>query len=257
MDAQETSGIIGLNWLLKHQIQDRQDTITVSFKNVNGAAYQKIKQNKNLKIIQSSFRTFAEIEADYSILTINFIPKKVLKKFFPPKGTIHVETVDGKPICAVVKRNHFDSDGIKAIKENKIDEGMTLLEKAYAFDPDNFGIWFWMGYGYYQQQQYQKSIDFFTKSNGLWPINGQVLQGEMYTGASLLQLNQVDQAITKLSGIAHTAKDNFSITFITANLGVAYYQKGDFRKAIPLLEKAVPFYPNLQAQLQQAYRMVK
>jgi tetratricopeptide (TPR) repeat protein len=95
-------------------------------------------------------------------------------------------------------------------------------------------------------------------SNTFWPDNNeQVLYGELYTAASLLQLNQVDQAITKMSDIASLVTDDFSITFASAILGVAYYQKGDFRKAIPLLEKAVPSYPNLQAQLQQAYRMIR
>lgn len=247
-DYFETSCQRGYEWLMSHVAGDT--TITVGVKNVVGVDYQKIRGYKNVQVRQISFRGYAETDDDYTILTLNFIPANVVKYFFPPKGTIHTENIGGHSVCAVVKRNKWDSEGIRLVKTGDFEHGMPLLEKAYDYDPHNWGIWFWMGYGYYYGAKYEKAIEFFKKYVEFWPSSEDEM-GLAYVlvGSSFLELKLYDQCVQTLKQAERFVGREDLRHQLTANLGTAYAMQSKYSQAIPYLEKSVQFFPNLRGLL--------
>ena len=202
-----------------------------------------------VKVFTTSYMGFAETDCDYSIINYHVIQPKAIKKFFPPKGTIHVEYVDGNPVCALVKRNKLDSKGIKLCKEGKYAEGVKLLDSAYQYDPNNFGIWFWLGMAHFQTHDYEKSIEFFNKDLHFMATNEKYAMANMYNGASLYELKRYDEAIKTLQVAERACTNQRDMPFIKAHLGLAYFAKKDYANAIPHLQAALGTYPFLAGQL--------
>lgn len=250
LDFYETSATRAYDWLRENELNKTDSLVTVSTKIFTPIYYAEMLGDTNhVKVFTTSYMGFAETDCDYSIINYHVIQPKAIKKFFPPKGTIHVEEVDGNPICAVVKRNKLDSRGIKCIREGRIAEGVALLDSAYQYDPDNFGIWFWLGLGHYQNKDYEKCIEFFDKDLGFIPTPEKVMYASMYKGSAYYELGRYNEAITSLNTAEQQCKDKNQLPFIKAHLGLSYFAKGDYNNAIPQLQAALPVYPFLANQL--------
>jgi tetratricopeptide (TPR) repeat protein len=257
LDYYQAAGIVALEWLVKNELKNRTDTVKVAVRNDFTISYAKTRQYNNLQMEIISYRSFADVDVDYAILTQMFIPHNVLQTAYPPKGVIHTETFNGKPICVVVKKNKLDTRGIRAVREGRIDEGMKLLEEAGAYDPTNFGVWFWMGYGYFQQQKYDKAIRFLTSYLNLWPHDGLVGIAKMYMGVSQVNSQQADAGIQTLKEAATLVKDESHKKFIDTQLGLAYFNKQDYAQAIPHMKNAADAYPHLNTLIAQASLKMK
>lgn len=253
-DYFETSCIKAYDWLHENVLKKTQDKVTISTKIFTPVRYSQTLGDTNVIIKVIPFMAFADTDCDYSIINYQIISSKILKTFFPPKGTVYTECVDGKPVCAVVKReNKYDSHGIKAIREGKIDEGMALLEKAWQYNPNNFGIWFWMGYGYYYQKKFDKAIAFFQKYMGFWPGKSQAEQAMIMSGRSFIELKMYDQAIQVLKQVEKVVQGQEERQFVNANLGIAYANKGLYKQSVVYLKQAVTSYPDLNGLLKECY----
>lgn len=256
LDYYETSATRAYDWLRENELNKIDSTVIVSTKIFTPVYYaEMLRDTDHVKVFTTSYMGFAETDCDYSIINYHVIRPKAIKKFFPPKGTIHVEYVDGNPICAVVKRNKLDSKGIGLVKKGKYEEGMLLLDSAYKYDPNNFGIWFWMGYGYYYTGKYEKSIEFFDKYIGFLPNNEMLGLAIAHKGVALYELKRYDEAIPILQNAEKICKAN-DLPFVRANLGLTYYFKGDYKSAIPYFEASVTSYPQLQGALSDCLRRI-
>lgn len=253
LDYSETAAVVSLEWLIKNELQNRDDTVKIAVRNTNAIFYATSRQYGKLKMEKISYRSFAEIDVDYVILTMQFTPINVLKAAYPPKGVIHEETVNGKPICVVIKKNKVDTRGIQALKENRIDEGMKLLEEANTYDPTNFGIWFWLGYGYFQQQKYKEAILFLNSYIDFWPFPEQIGIAKMHIGAAQVNLQQTDAGIKTLRETMPLITDENHKKFIDAHLGIAYFNKQEYLQAVNHMKNAVDMYPSLNGFIAQSY----
>lgn len=252
LDYYETAQTVCLDWILKNELANNHDKVLIGCKNFNAVNYYESLGLSQDSVFQASYKGFAETDCDYSILSIQFLTKKYIKKFFPPKGTIHVEYLDGNPICAVVKRNKLDSKGIKLIREGKFAEGMQLLDSAYQFDPNNFGIWFWMGYGYYQIGQYEESVKFMDKALEFDQDQDRMKMGNEYKGLSLSALKRYGEAAAALKIAESLCKDDNELAFLKANIGLAYYNNKEYANAVTYLQQIIGKYPQLNGALQES-----
>ncbi|MDR0419513.1 MAG: tetratricopeptide repeat protein [Prevotellaceae bacterium] len=252
VEYSSTAEVVSLNWLVKNILTDTSKNYKVMVKS-QGAEYHALtKKYPNITVMTGSVRQFASTDCDYAILGSIFLPPKVLRTFYPPKGTIHVERIDNNPICAVVEKNPLDAKGIYLIQSGNFVEGMKVLEQAYDYNSNNFGLWFWMGYGYHYTQDYDKSIEFLSKHVNFWPSNNENIFALAHIGASYIMQKKYDVAIQNLilAKKNNVNNDEDIDSFITANLGLAYYHNKDCANAKPHLEKAVARYPHLRNALQ-------
>ena len=250
LDYYETSATRAYDWLRENELNKTDSMVTVSTKIFTPVYYaEMLGDTDHVKVFTTSYMGFAETDCDYSIINYHVIQPKAIKSFFPPKGTIHVEYVDGNPICAVVKRNKLDFKGVKLCKEGKYAEAVTLLDSAYKYDPDNFGIWFWLGLAHYQTKDYEKSIEFFNKDVGFIPSEQKVALAQMYNGASLYELKRYDEAVKTLQDAEKRCTDKNNLSFIQAHIGLSYLEQKEYAKAIPYFKNVIPTYPFLANQL--------
>ncbi|MDR2868510.1 MAG: tetratricopeptide repeat protein [Bacteroidales bacterium] len=77
---------------------------------------------------------------DYAIFVITGIPPEQIKnkEIFPPKNCVHTITVDGQPICIILKRtDKSDMKGFQLKEAHQNDSALVYLEKAVVLDPTN------------------------------------------------------------------------------------------------------------------------
>lgn len=74
---------------------------------------------------------------DYAIFYCGYIsPNQLTDKLWPPKGTIHTETVDGFPICAVVKRVSYDDyKGFKSLNKKQVKAAKKYFKNFLSVYP--------------------------------------------------------------------------------------------------------------------------
>ena len=250
LDYFETSATETYDWFRKNELPKCDSVVTMSTKIQTPTYYaQMLGDTDRVKVFTTSYMGFAETDCDYSIINYHIIQPKAIKKFFPPKGTIQVEYVDGNPVCALVKRNKLDSKGIRLCKEGKYAEGVKLLDSAYQYDPNNFGIWFWLAMAHFQTHDYEKSIEFFNKDLNFMATNEKYAMASMYNGASLYELKRYDEAIKTLQTAERVCTNPKDLPFIKAHLGMAYFAKEQYAEAIPYFQAVIPTYPFLAGQL--------
>ncbi|MGL4908135.1 MAG: tetratricopeptide repeat protein [Bacteroidales bacterium] len=256
VEYSETALIHAFDWLVENELKGRTDSVFISTKSGNVIFYKNTKQYPNMRVEKSAVKHFAEVPCDYSILHINFLPQKVLQTFFPPKGTIHVQRMYGRPICAVVKRNKLDARAIELIVQDKIAEGEALLKQAYIYDPNNFGLWFFMGYVNFMQGRYDLAATFYQRYIDFWPSNELLDWIALHMGIKAIKENRYDDAIEMLSR-GNVCKNEGLLREMSANMAIAYYHKKDYAKTIEILAPIISFFPDLVPKLSHSYQMSK
>ena len=77
---------------------------------------------------------------DYAVFTITGMNPDWItnKEMFPPVNTVHVEEVNGKPICIVLERaDRNDLEGYRAMRAGKPDSAKMYFYRALAYNPYN------------------------------------------------------------------------------------------------------------------------
>lgn len=238
-DYYETAQTVAFKWLYEHELERTTDSLKICVRNQNVQYYAQCKGIGQFNLELCSVHDYASTECDYSIISTQFLPKSIIKTFFPPKGTIHVETIDGNPICAVVKRNNLDARGIDLVVKQKYQEALPLLDSAYQYDPNNFGLYFYMGYDYFQLEQYEKAIEYFKRVNNFWSDDLYKL-AQCYIGVSLYYLNQYDEALKALKEALPKCPDKKE--YITLHIALIHYKKGEYAQAYSYLGSVIQQY---------------
>jgi tetratricopeptide (TPR) repeat protein len=186
-----------------------------------------------------SFRNYSSLECDYTVLTTAFASQKILSFFWPPKGTVFDRVVDGAVLgCVVDRRDHTDWKGIKLVQGNQFEEGMKLLEQAYEYNPKNYTLFFWLGYGYYRTGNLEKAIEFLNKYEKFYPNDD---QAHRMLGYVYYAQKEYDKAL-KSFNIAFAQKR--SDLEVANMLALCLYEKKDYKAAIKFLEPLVNENPS-------------
>ena len=206
---------------------------------------------RNINFIKSGMRGYAAAECDYAIMNSVFVPRKVLDLFYHPrkpiKGAIHYEKVGSNPICVVMDKYPADAQGIRLAMEGRYGEALPVLEDAYNYNPNNFGLWRWLGLAYYHNKKYDDAIKFLTRSSQFWPAGDEAVFDFAHIGAAQVEQKDYDKALYTLGQAAKASGGNPNISaFIAVNMGVAHYHKGQHAQALPYLESALGQYPRMR-----------
>lgn len=135
----------------------------------------------------SRYRERYDNNWDIGIFIPAFIEKNIMQGgYFPPKGTIHTIDIDGKPVCAIIKReNKEDFYGIQALKNNQLEEAGMHLTKALQYDPNNEVAMINLGLVYLQTNRNKEAIDVLNKALEINPESHMALNyiGYAYAGS--------------------------------------------------------------------------
>ncbi len=130
-------------WLKKYISKyhpDNSDTIRTA-SNFSEYSYY-LKDEKRIKYNYSRYYDRHLTDWDYYICVNTHInPYQLKNKFWPPSGTIYTIEVDGKPICAIIKRPSPDAyKGNLLLNQNSIGEAIPYFKSYLKKDSSDCSV---------------------------------------------------------------------------------------------------------------------
>lgn len=156
----------------------------------------------------SRYRERYDNDWDIGIFIPAFVEKEIMQNgFFPPKGTVHTIDIDGKPVCAIIKReNKEDLLGSEEIKKNNFPAAIEHLNKALVYDPNNEIALTNLGLCYLQTnnnpaavQALQKSLEINPQSHSTLNYLGYAYAGMGNFNAAILTFEQLISVVPNMS----------------------------------------------------------
>ena len=225
-------------WLKKYIADqhktDKDTTLTAS--NFNGYSYY-MKDEKGVKTNYSRFYERNGIDWEYYIcINTHIHPYQLKNNFWPPVGTIHTITVDGKPICAIIKRpSRDDFMGTQLLKESKFKEAILYFNNYLKKDSTNCSVLASLAECY---------INLLQADSSLYYANAALKTHNSYPGA-LDMLGRVyiingdiDNAIKTFNNIIRESRNYFIAYYF---LSAIYYNKKDYKKALENAELCMSY----------------
>ncbi len=128
-----------MNWLMEEGIINEKDSILIGTNHYYSVSYY-ARHYDNVRDVYTRYYERLNHDWDYALYVNVYIDQAELKnELYPPTGTIHTIDVNGKPMCAIVKRPSKASigyaDDLKA--GNRALAKSKLLE-YYSVDQNNF-----------------------------------------------------------------------------------------------------------------------
>ncbi|MBQ6726992.1 MAG: hypothetical protein IJQ89_10495 [Bacteroidales bacterium] len=247
LDYYESSSTVAYEWFLENELPKCVGPVSISSKIHTPIAYAAARGDTNrIKMEEAKYMAYCGADCDYSIVNYQGINTKAVKDFFPPKGTIHIEYVDGSPVCALVKRNHIDAKGIEQCRSNNFKEALALLDSAYRYDTNNFGIWFWIGITNFHLGNYQQAYEFISKDLDFLVDKDRFCVDNAYLGMILYNTGRYDEAIQKLKEAEIRSRNDQVLDMCKIHLGLAYFEKKMYREALPYLGEIHQLHPEYQ-----------
>jgi tetratricopeptide (TPR) repeat protein len=154
------------------------------------------------------------------------------------------------------KSQALEDLGNSLIRQGNLREGLEKLLEASKLDPENANIHNELGLAYRDLRAYEKSATHFKRALVLQP---EFPEAQNNLGTLYLLLGEWDLAIAcfqrAVSNILYRTP-HFSYN----NIGLAYYNKGDYQRAIENYQKALRSFPSYSLcyeNLARAYEATK
>ncbi|HEX2974505.1 MAG TPA: tetratricopeptide repeat protein [Bacteroidales bacterium] len=181
---------------------------------------------------------------DYTIVVNRYIPPSQLKNgLWPPGNAIHIINVDGKPICAVLKRNSgYDLAGYEALQRGSYTEAADYFSKAVKEDDTDEMIFYNFAAALYKSGNKAKADSMLEKSLELNPDFDLAL---MYKGNVARADDRLEEAKNCYEKLIRVNRKYFEAYVSLAELIGA----DDVRKARELLRTCLRINPDYKPAL--------
>jgi Dolichyl-phosphate-mannose-protein mannosyltransferase len=136
----------GYKWLVENELKNRPAKDTAVVATNCGEPLVEYARVSSVPFVPYYVRFYQKNQKnwDYGIYYGRFLDKQQLQNgYFPSSMAIHVVSVDGVPLCAVLK-NDADRNGFKgyeALKQKDIQHAIEYLSAASGKHPEDMEIW--------------------------------------------------------------------------------------------------------------------
>lgn len=116
------------------------EKLKVATWHVASVSYYLKKDTAHFRPVFSRIYQMGNNDWDYAVFTITGMNPDWLTnpRMFPPVNTVHTETVNGVPICIVLKReDRNDLWGYQAMRAGKTDSAKMFFQRALQYNPYN------------------------------------------------------------------------------------------------------------------------
>ena len=248
-------------WLVKNELTDTSRRYVVASVSFGLGGYQASKQYPNIEVKAIDELHYTSNDCDYAILHTKCISRSTLRHWWTPKGTLHTENIDGHPVCAVIKKNPDEAEGVRLLQAGEYAPALAKLQAAYEYSPNSIDLYYWLGLAYYMLEDYENAIAFFAKDanikskQAVYGSDNPVLQAEalMYIGQARMAQGRHSEALQSFRSVeyAYNAKKYAAPAETLANCGLCYYYLRQYPQAALYLEQIVDQYPHLMGVLQE------
>lgn len=168
MDYYFNSEKRGVEWIRENVKNDTSEMLIVAS---HGKPAYYLRNDKNLKGIYTRYYERGKKDWDYAVFVNEYINRYQLKRdLFPPKGTVKVFELEGRPMCAVVKRpSKDDYYGFKAIKEKRYDDALKHFKNYLKIDDNSEQAWLGLSQSYFFKKDFNNALASINKSLSLHP----------------------------------------------------------------------------------------
>jgi len=173
------------------------------------------------------------VDWDYAIFVNTGInPAQLKNGSWPPKNTVHTIDVDGKPICAILKRNDkSDLSGSQALEKGDIETAIPLLQKAVSILPTNESALLNLGDAFIKKQSLDTAMMYIDQLLKFDPELDNALNFKAYI---YLAKNDIDNSLNTANRII---KNNYKYYFAYWWAANALIRKNDAYGATKMLEQ--------------------
>lgn len=223
--------------------------------------YYMRKDTANFQVVFVRYYERGNFDWDYAIFANTGVsPDQLKNKTWPPKNTVHTITVDGMPICAILKRTNKDdllASQFKAKADNPSDsmnvridnmkQAEMLYKKVLNDDPNNENVLFSLTEMFMSRGSLDSANMYADLLLKVYPSyeNGLNLKGwiglqrfEVTKNAALLEDSRL--AFEKI------IKVNYKYVYGYYGLARTYILLNDVDRAIQALEEALKVNPGFQ-----------
>ncbi len=204
-----------------------------------------LRQSDSIKVQYASYKNRSRKDWDYAVFVHRFIPPRVLKNYWPPKGTIHQITVNETAVTTILKRKNYNAlNGFRDLQNQNFRKAIQHFEAYRQYNPKNASVLSALAKSYARTQQLQKAQKAAEQALNISPGNFQALgvMGRVYQ-----QNGQTDRAIRIYE---RAVKVNRGYAMGYYQLGQLYYQKRQPRKALQYLSALRQVRPGLYKRAQ-------
>ena len=133
----------GTEWVLKNADISRLkpgEKFKVATWHVPSVGYYLKQDTAHFRPVFSRIYQMGNNDWDYAVFTVTGMNPDWItnKNMFPPVNTVHVEEVNGKPICIVLERaDRNDLEGYRAMRAGKTDSAKMYFYRALEYNPYN------------------------------------------------------------------------------------------------------------------------
>jgi len=211
----------GSEWLIENKIKPLLDQ---SSKPIKVAANSNIdyyfrNYKDQVETVYTRFYERSSADWDYAIFANSFInPYQLKNGLWPSENTIHTIDVDKIPICAIMERNNkLALEGNNLIREQKLLEGISILEQAVVLEPANENTLLILANAYIDTQQYDKAVNVINQCLEVYPDYDKALNllGIMYLEMEMFaEATDVFFRITQINERFVSAYHNLGLVYL-------------------------------------------
>lgn len=217
-------------WVIKNAEKsglESGDKIVVASWHPASVGYYFQHDTDRFKVGFSRWYERGNVDWDYAIFVVTGIyPELQKSSYFPPKNTVHTITVDGKPICLILKRSDkSDLIGFQHKEKEEYDSALVYLEKAVSIEPANEASLINLVEIYFNTQQPEKAKIYIDKLLAIEP-HSEV--ANIYLLHYYLILNNIDQATQICKLLKNINYKSAQAYFVLSDI---YVSQGNLRGA--------------------------
>ncbi len=189
--------------------------------------------DENISSVYTHFFARARHDWDYGIFVNTFMgPDYLESENWPPQNSLFTVAIDGRIICAVVKRpSKLDLYGIKSYRKSDFLTSIYQLRGALTEDPKNEYAQLYLGWAYRQLQDFETSDSITRKLIQQQPMND---MAKDLVGRNYISLGKYKSALETFDAVID---QNYKYLPAYEQSAIAADSLGDYKKAASLMER--------------------
>ncbi len=174
---------------------------------------------------------------DYFIMNNTYINAFHVKNgLYPPKGTIHTIDLNGKPICAIIKRPSYDDvQGFDLYKKGQYAEAISKFETYLQVDPTESSVLNALANCYMMLGQNDKAAQYAQQAVQYYPEYTEAL---FTIGRIQMNQGQMQNAIMTFDNVLKDSPSSYGAWYLKA---YAQFLLKDYNNALQSLEQCLNY----------------
>jgi len=178
-----------------------------------------------------------QVDWDYYLsINTHIHPFQLKNNYWPPVGTIHTINVDGKPICAIIKRpSKDDYEGSMLLKQNQFQLAIPYYENYLKLDSTNCSVWGSLANCYIGMNMSDETMKYARKA--LQYYNTYAIGLDML-GRSYLSKRDFDNAMATFN-LLNKERPNYYLAYYFQ--AICLYEKKDYLTALKKADTCISY----------------